>query len=84
MEPAPGASVWGTSLQVLSPGEFASDDEVAAVAARHAQGWKSNPEDAASPIGWLCSDNGAWINGQVLVSDGGLGALGMPWPDEPA
>lgn len=30
------------------------------------------PEDTAELIGWLSTDNGAWIVGQVLTSDGGL------------
>lgn len=31
------------------------------------------PEDAAELIGWLSTDSGAWIVGQVITSDGGLG-----------
>lgn len=31
------------------------------------------PEDPARLIGWLCTDAGAWITGQVLTSDGGFG-----------
>lgn len=30
------------------------------------------PEDAANLVGFLCSHEGAWINGQVIMSDGGL------------
>lgn len=33
------------------------------------------PEDVANVIGFLCSEEGAWINGQVLVADGGLSAV---------
>lgn len=30
------------------------------------------PEDPANLIGWLASDEGAWVVGQVLTSDGGF------------
>lgn len=32
-----------------------------------------NPDDPARLIGWLASDEGRWIVGQVLTTDGGLG-----------
>lgn len=30
------------------------------------------PDDAAKLIGWLCTDDGAWITGQVINSEGGF------------
>jgi 3-oxoacyl-[acyl-carrier protein] reductase len=30
------------------------------------------PRDAANLIAFLCSQDGGWINGQVIQSDGGL------------
>jgi 3-oxoacyl-[acyl-carrier protein] reductase len=30
------------------------------------------PEDAARLIGWLCTDDAAWITGQVIDSEGGF------------
>jgi 3-oxoacyl-[acyl-carrier protein] reductase len=30
------------------------------------------PDDPASLIGWLCTDDGSWVVGQVLTSDGGF------------
>ena len=30
------------------------------------------PEDAARLVGWLASDDAAWVTGQVLTSDGGF------------
>ena len=30
------------------------------------------PDDIASAVAFLCSDDGAWINGQVLSVDGGV------------
>jgi 3-oxoacyl-[acyl-carrier protein] reductase len=82
----------GITVNCINPGAtdtgYASAEEVAAVAARHPQGRWSTPEDAARLIAWLCSDEGAWITGQVLVSDGGLylglGGLGAPSPNEQA
>ena len=31
------------------------------------------PQDCANLVGFLCSPEGGWINGQLLYSDGGLG-----------
>ena len=31
------------------------------------------PADPANLIGWLCTDAGSWVVGQVLTSDGGFG-----------
>ena len=30
------------------------------------------PDDAARLIAWLCSDEGEWITGQVIDSEGGF------------
>lgn len=40
--------------------------------AQTAFGRLGNPDDPARLIGWLCTDAGAWIVGQVLTSDGGF------------
>lgn len=32
------------------------------------------PEDAAALVAFLCSERGEWVNGQLLHSDGGIGA----------
>jgi 3-oxoacyl-[acyl-carrier protein] reductase len=32
----------------------------------------SEPEDAARLIAWLCSDDGRWVTGQVIDSEGGF------------
>jgi 3-oxoacyl-[acyl-carrier protein] reductase len=34
------------------------------------------PEDAARLVGWLCSDEAAWVTGQTIASDGGWSARG--------
>jgi 3-oxoacyl-[acyl-carrier protein] reductase len=36
------------------------------------QGRWGAPEDAAKLIGWLCTDDAAWISGQVINSEGGF------------
>lgn len=30
------------------------------------------PSDTAALVGFLCSEQGAWVNGQLLTSDGGI------------
>ncbi|WP_370249834.1 SDR family oxidoreductase [Nocardioides sp.] len=35
-------------------------------------GRPGRPEDPARLIGWLASDDGAWVVGQVLHSEGGF------------
>lgn len=30
------------------------------------------PDDAARVVAWLCSDESAWITGQVIDSEGGF------------
>jgi 3-oxoacyl-[acyl-carrier protein] reductase len=30
------------------------------------------PDDAARLVAWLCSDDGRWITGQVIDSEGGF------------
>lgn len=41
--------------------------------AMHPLGRIGTPEDVASAIGWLLSDEASWVTGQVLGVDGGLG-----------
>jgi 3-oxoacyl-[acyl-carrier protein] reductase len=36
------------------------------------QGRWGRPADAANLVGWLCTDEAAWITGQVIDSDGGF------------
>jgi 3-oxoacyl-[acyl-carrier protein] reductase len=38
----------------------------------------SEPRDAANLVRFLCSDEGGWMNGQLLQSDGGFSALATP------
>ncbi len=40
--------------------------------AKTAFGRLGRPDDPARLIGWLCTDAGSWVVGQVLTSDGGF------------
>jgi len=46
-----------------------------ALAAQHPLGRIGTPDDQAAAIHWLMSADSAWISGQVLSVDGGLGLL---------
>ncbi len=46
------------------------------VAERNPGGRASTPEDTARLVGWLVSDEAAWVTGQVIASDGGWSSLG--------
>jgi 3-oxoacyl-[acyl-carrier protein] reductase len=50
-----------------------ADGEVhAGVARRFPDGAWGTPADIAAVVGFLCTDEGAWIRGQVLDVDGGF------------
>ena len=42
------------------------------VAGRFPAGHWGMPDDAARLVAWLCTDDGAWITGQVINSEGGF------------
>ena len=35
------------------------------------------PDDAARLVAWLVSEDGRWVTGQVIHSEGGFNALGL-------
>lgn len=43
-----------------------------AVRARFPAGRWGTPDDAARAVAWLTSDDGRWVTGQVLDSEGGF------------
>lgn len=45
------------------------------LAARHPLGRIGTPDDQAAAIAWLLSGESAWVTGQVLGVDGGMGTL---------
>lgn len=65
----------GVTANVVNPGATDTgwmDDEVrAAVLERNLQPRIGAPADAANLVSFLCSEEGGWINGQLLHSDGG-------------
>jgi 3-oxoacyl-[acyl-carrier protein] reductase len=65
----------GITANVVNPGAvdtgWMSDDIRAAVRDATPGGRIGEPEDVADLVSFLCSTHGGWVNGQLLVSDGG-------------
>lgn len=67
------------SVNAVAPGQTAtklfldgrSQQELERVAETNPYGRLGTPEDMASTIAFLCSDEGEWINGQVIRINGG-------------
>jgi NAD(P)-dependent dehydrogenase (short-subunit alcohol dehydrogenase family) len=76
------ASKWGRKgirANAIAPGLVETEavaalpDEFKAAALRHTRSSRlGKPEDIAAMVAFLCSDDGSWINGQVLSVDGGV------------
>jgi 3-oxoacyl-[acyl-carrier protein] reductase len=66
----------GITANVVNPGATDTgwmDDEIrAAVTRRNLQPRVGTPVDAANLVGFLLSEQGGWINGQLVHSDGGM------------
>jgi 3-oxoacyl-[acyl-carrier protein] reductase len=66
----------GITVNTVNPGPtdtgYAPPDAHAAVTAKMPLGRWGQPRDAAHLIGWLCTDEAAWITGQVINSEGGF------------
>jgi 3-oxoacyl-[acyl-carrier protein] reductase len=66
----------GITVNTVNPGPtdtgWADDRVEAEVRARMPRGRWGTPDDAARLIAWLCSDEGDWITGQVIDSEGGF------------
>lgn len=73
---ADGLMEHGITVNAVNPGptdtgwmgDFFRDE----LAVRTAAGRVGSPEDAARLIAWLLSDDGRWVTGQVLHSEGGF------------
>ncbi|WP_316807016.1 SDR family NAD(P)-dependent oxidoreductase [Pedobacter agri] len=59
----------------LSSSLLNTDDKKTASAKRHPLGKYGQPEDIASAIAFLLSDESSWMTGQIINIDGGMGNL---------
>lgn len=66
------------TANVVNPGPidtgWMTDDLRDAFARANPRGRLGQPSDTAALVAFLCSDEGGWVNGQLLHSDGGLHA----------
>ncbi len=70
----------GITVNCVNPGPnntgFHDDAAWDWVNERNPGGRASTPQDTARLVGWLVSDEAAWVTGQVIASDGGWSTLG--------
>ena len=66
----------GVTANAINPGPtdtgWMTDEVRQAVLAQTPLGRLGTPQDTASLVAFLCSPQGGWINGQLLLSNGGL------------
>jgi enoyl-[acyl-carrier protein] reductase III len=71
-----GIAVNAVSTAKIDKGPATPNPQAAAIlAARTPAGRLTRPEDIADTVALLCADEAAWIHGQVITADGGLGLL---------
>jgi 3-oxoacyl-[acyl-carrier protein] reductase len=70
----------GITVNTINPGPTDTDyvDQATRerVARRFPAGRWGTPDDAARLVAWLCTDDAAWITGQVVNSEGGFRRFG--------
>lgn len=67
----------GITVNAVNPGpvdsaSYVTDELRASLAGRFPLGRWGEPDDAARLIAWLVSDDGRWVTGQVINSEGGF------------
>lgn len=66
----------GITLNTVNPGPvdtgYLTGEDREKVAVRFPRGRWGQPEDTARLVGWLCTDEAAWVVGQVIDSEGGF------------
>jgi enoyl-[acyl-carrier protein] reductase III len=71
-----GIAVNAVSAAKIDKGDGTFPPELAkAIAGRTPGGRLTTPEDVADVVALLCTDEAAWLQGQVLTADGGLGLV---------
>jgi 3-oxoacyl-[acyl-carrier protein] reductase len=70
----------GITVNTINPGPTDTDyvDQATRerVARRFPAGRWGAPDDAARLVAWLCTDDAAWVTGQVINSEGGFRRFG--------
>jgi 3-oxoacyl-[acyl-carrier protein] reductase len=62
----------GITVNAVSPGPIRADDEPSGVVASIPVGHKGDPADVASLVGFLASDAGRFVTGQMIAVNGGV------------
>lgn len=74
----------GITVNAINPGPnqtgWMSPEIEDEAASRTPLGRPGRPDDAAALVAFLLSADAAWINGQILTSDGGHSIAGKPFP----
>jgi 3-oxoacyl-[acyl-carrier protein] reductase len=66
----------GITVNAVNPGPTDTGWAANLSPSRFPLGRWGQPDDAARLIAWLCSDDGAWVTGQVINSEGGFRRFG--------
>jgi 3-oxoacyl-[acyl-carrier protein] reductase len=62
----------GIRVNAVNPGPTATGWTEGIEPTRMPSGRWGDPDDAARLVAWLCSDDGRWVTGQVIDSEGGF------------
>jgi 3-oxoacyl-[acyl-carrier protein] reductase len=62
----------GITVNTVNPGPTATGWDIGDPEGHMPLGRWGTPEDAARLVSWLCTDDAAWITGQVIDLEGGF------------